>query len=633
MLLFSLLSAVAAGSLPLTSSLEHRPPLPSSSSSHSDIVPHPSRGAQHHYLTQSHPHSYSQNNKYQHSQPLQDTPSKISAPGSIPSRPGHIPCRRSESDSTSPDSGASFSPGMGTGNGIDPLHHSHPTASFPHSHSHNTPQGSKSKTLPHSMHFNQRTNVSTAGTNAFASGRERKGQSLEKRGGRGGEDGGVDESKSEGEDWVAWVKGRNLPAQYKVGMSDPPTPLRPQDEWRGEKGRREEVGREEVRVRREEVGGVSQERGGRDKVRDDSTTTPRSLIVFKNSAPPSNDVASPLATHRRHPTFPLGQGFSLSQGTSLPRSGPLSPPLTHSQHRKQGGHPVNFSLSQEGYVSSPLYIRKPAFNAAHHKEMRSQVISDIPEGRGECQSPLPSDSPPLHKEAEPVSYSDQEPLQPEVQSAFRKLPVHRQLSHPAHLVSPTQYHHQTRDLNFSPPSTNPLPDGHQPPPHTSLQSPPLLSTHPHPSHPPPPATGQSRFLPPPPPTSLPPPLPTSHTHSHTHVSSNPRNSQSPQSPVGVGAVNLHRDLPNPHMGVVSKPMATSASLTDQSRNCQIPTIERDEHGRSEEEEDDETDDEGTEGGEGGEGEEDSCYEHLTMMQMFDLLSKIGDPKCTIRKLE
>ena len=102
-------------------------------------------------------------------------------------------------------------------------------------------------------------------------------------------------------------------------------------------------------------------------------------------------------------------------------------------------------------------------------------------------------------------------------------------------------------------------------------------------------------------------------------------------------VDIHRDLPNPQMGVVSKPMATRASLTDQSRHGEILMTERDEHGRSEEgdeeEHDDDTEGEETEGGEDGEGEEDGCYERLTMIQMFDLLSKIGDPKCTMRKLE
>ena len=92
--------------------------------------------------------------------------------------------------------------------------------------------------------------------------------------------------------------------------------------------------------------------------------------------------------------------------------------------------------------------------------------------------------------------------------------------------------------------------------------------------------------------------------------------------------NHQRGVANSDMGVS---LATSASLTEQGRNHRM-TTEGTENLRQEEDEEDVTEDEEQEE-EGGEGDGENCYEGLTAVQMLDLLSKIGDPKCTITKLE
>lgn len=93
----------------------------------------------------------------------------------------------------------------------------------------------------------------------------------------------------------------------------------------------------------------------------------------------------------------------------------------------------------------------------------------------------------------------------------------------------------------------------------------------------------------------------------------------------MGVVNHQRGVANTEIGVVS--MTTSTSLSDQNTNHQT-TKER--AGKEDEESDTEDEEEPE-----GEGEEDneSYYENLTAVQMLELLSKIGDPKCTVKKLE
>lgn len=626
--------SVAASSLPHTKHLPH------SSTSRSEILPRPSMKTHIHHP---HPNSQSYYDYYQHSQQsqqqhqLQDMPSKINAPNSIPPHPSHVPCRGYDSDSTSPDSGASFSPGMGSASGADPLLHSHPASSFPHSNV----QGSRTRsmTLPHSMRFHQeKSSVSKGQESVFTHDRERERERERVRVKEGGEiperkrlawhdqrKGDEIKGKTEEEDWVSWVKEQNLPALYQVGVSNQ---RQPQDQWRGKEDERgQKTGKGAP-----ECGSMS----------DESTTTPRSPVNFQNSAPPSSIVASPLATHRTHPSFephpPTSLSFSLSQGSSLPHS-PSSPPLPHSNQKKRPNHVHFSSLSQNAYMSSPLYIRKPAFKDSvtpSTYKVRSQPVAEVLDGRGECQSPLPRVTP---TQGNPNHFSDtEEESQSQVQSAFRKPQVYRQTSQPSHLVSPTRCppaeypNRRLAELHLSPPS-NP-PDNHLPshplshvklsPSHTHSSIPNAHSSHPPFPH----------SQPPPPPSSLP------LSHSTPHMAGfDPVDTSSPLSPhyhfqhsqlpqqgqPRMGVVNHQRGVANTEIGVVS--MTTSTSLSDQNTNHQT-TKER--AGKEDEESDTEDEEEPE-----GEGEEDneSYYENLTAVQMLELLSKIGDPKCTVKKLE
>lgn len=624
------LPSVAASSL-----LPHTKHLPHSSTSRSEILPRPSMKTHAHHP---HPNSQSYYDYYQHSQQsqqshqLQDTPSKISAPNSIPPHSSHVPCRGYDSDSTSPDSGASFSPGMGSANGADPLLHSHPAASFPHSNV----QGprTRSMTLPHSMRFHQeKSSISKGQESVFTHDRERESEGERVR--EGGEiperkrlawhdqrKGDEIKEKTEEEDWVSWVKEQNLPTLYQVGVS----PQRQsQDQWKGKEDERgQKAGKGAP-----ECGSVSDER-----------TTPRSPVNFQNSVPPSSIVASPLATHRTHPSFepnpPTSLSFSLSQGSSLPHSA-LSPPLPHSNQKKRPQHVHFSSLSQNAYMSSPLYIRKPAFKdtvTPSTYKVNSQPVSDVLDGRGECQSPLPRVTP---TEGDPQHFSDtEEESQTQLQSAFRTPQVYRQSSQPSHLVSPTRRppaeypNRRLAELHLSPPSN---PPDHLPShPLSHVKSPPSHHSsipNAHSSHPP-----FSHSQPHPPPSSLP------LSHSTPHIAGfDPVDSSSPLSPHShfqhgqlpqqsqprMGVVNHQRGVANTEIGVIS--MTTGTSISDQNSNHRT-TKER-----AKEDDESNTEDEEAEGEEGEEEDNESYYDNLTAVQMLELLSKIGDPKCTIKKLE
>ena len=466
--------------------------------------------------------------------------------------------------------------------GADSLLRSHPTSSFAHSRE-DVPQPSKSKSLPRSMRLEQEEETeSTSGvrrTRGYPSDGEKVGGMAGEGTGRVGGEGG----KTTGEDWVAWVKERSLLQLDENSVTS--SQRHPREGWReGEKRETLENG-----------------------ISDDSAATPCSPVHFQNTTPPSS-LASPRA---RRPTFepcpPLDHGFSLSQGTSLPHS---PPSLPHPQRGRKmnGAHPhINFSLSQEAYMSSPLYIRKPAFKeslaATSRKQPRDRTLS---EGRRPCQSPLPHDLTPSHN-SHPHPLSDSEPEQmlarSQPQSAFCKpphpLPVYRQLSHPARLVPPVHYHlpRNQRDIATTTETTH----SQHSPPHVSppQQSPPALPTS---SRLPP------SFNPPPPPSSHPPTLPPSHSRSHhPHSDTNPTSIRPPPHPMGVATTG---------MGVANR-----RSHTLQDNPAQ--------HQEEEEEVEEETEEEEEE----IEGGEERCYTSLGPEQLYKLLLKMADPKCTMTKLE
>lgn len=97
----------------------------------------------------------------------------------------------------------------------------------------------------------------------------------------------------------------------------------------------------------------------------------------------------------------------------------------------------------------------------------------------------------------------------------------------------------------------------------------------------------------------------------------------------MGVVNHQRGVVNPEIAMVSKPPAMGTCRTDQSSTRRIMMSERT---MEEDEEESDTGDEERED-EGGDEDSEGCYEGLTAVQMLELLSKIGDPKCTIKKLE
>lgn len=417
-------------------------------------------------------------------------------------------------------------------------------------------------------------------------------------------------AKSEGEDWVAWVKGRNKTEQYGIpALSHHQT--QPTDGRRGTEERRDPLVETTTFVG------------------DDSPGTPRSPIHFKTAAPPPC-IASPRA---RHPSFetklPLGHGFSLSQGDTLTHN-PLSPSSPHvqSQRGRSSTHPrVHFSLSQDAYMSSPIYIRRPAFKESYVMTSENVVrnhaiVAEVqdPIDRADCQSPLPRVTPPPPHFDTHNTYSDseQEPVltQSQPQSAFRKPPpppsshgLYRQLSHPARLVLPIQYQIPDELTEVTP--------SHSPP----------NSTHPHFSSLTPRSHSQNTFHHhPPPPTSHPPSLPPTNTHSHPHNDLINDMHHHHDNPVEIGVVNHHQvGSVNSEMGVAPQSFPTGTNRTNQVRTYpsrESRMIFTKQKTTEEESEDDEE-----------EGEEEMGYEGLNLNQLFDLVAKIIDPKCKITKLE
>lgn len=95
----------------------------------------------------------------------------------------------------------------------------------------------------------------------------------------------------------------------------------------------------------------------------------------------------------------------------------------------------------------------------------------------------------------------------------------------------------------------------------------------------------------------------------------------------MGVANHQRGVVNTEIDMVSMPVTTGPS--DQTSSHRITNERAGEEGEGESDTEDE---EGE--GEGAEEEDsESYYENLTAVQMLELLSKIGDPKCTIKKLE
>ena len=80
---------------------------------------------------------------------------------------------------------------------------------------------------------------------------------------------------------------------------------------------------------------------------------------------------------------------------------------------------------------------------------------------------------------------------------------------------------------------------------------------------------------------------------------------------------------NPEMGMASH---TSTRQTDHGRSRQSEDGDLTPEGRGDAREREEEEEE-------GEREGESYYESLNAVEMLDLLSKIGDPNCTVTKLE
>ena len=179
--------------------------------------------------------------------------------------------------------------------------------------------------------------------------------------------------------------------------------------------------------------------------------------------PPQEAFASPSSA-RRHPIFPFEPAFSLSQGDNTPF---IASPFLNS-HRKlpphlpqsQSYHQQSFALSQDAYVTSPPTFRKPAFDRPMGLSQASGPPQTVPQNF--------SRRPPQFKK---TSLSQDDILSvPDSSyiSAFKK-PLPRKIPRPSRLL-----HSHSHPIHSSHP---PPPQDHSQPspaslPHTSAPLPP-----------------------------------------------------------------------------------------------------------------------------------------------------------------